>query len=60
MVVPLDTAITRLAADLHREDELPTADAGVCATARQRGAQLLTCDGHFEKLPGVAFFPQPA
>jgi len=35
-----------------------TADAIVYATARHESAELLTCDAHFEKLPGVAFFPK--
>lgn len=58
VVVPLDTAIALLAADLHREHQLATADAIVYATARHAGAELLTCDAHFENLPDVAFFPK--
>lgn len=53
VVVPLDTSIALLAADLHREHKLATADAIVYATARHQGAELLTCDAHFEDLPGV-------
>ncbi|MFV3128323.1 type II toxin-antitoxin system VapC family toxin [Niveispirillum sp. KHB5.9] len=60
VVVPLDTTIALLAADLHREYRLATADAVVYATARQRGAELLTCDAHFKDLPGVALFAKPA
>ena len=56
IVVPLDTPIALLAADLHRQHKLATADAIVYATARARGADLLTCDAHFEKLPGVVHF----
>jgi len=56
IVIPLDTTIALLAADLHREHKLATADAIVCATTRQMGAVLLTCDAHFEGLPGVALF----
>ncbi|HSV60240.1 MAG TPA: type II toxin-antitoxin system VapC family toxin [Variovorax sp.] len=52
-VIPLDTAIALLAADLHREHKLATADAIVYATARQLGAHLLTCDAHFQGLPEV-------
>lgn len=52
-VVPLDTTIALMAADLHREHKLATADAIVYATARHEGAELLTCDAHFEGLPGV-------
>ncbi|WP_300653720.1 type II toxin-antitoxin system VapC family toxin [Hydrogenophaga sp.] len=52
-VAPLDTATALLAADLHRQHKLATADAIVYATAVQQGAELLTCDAHFEGLPGV-------
>jgi predicted nucleic acid-binding protein len=60
VVVPLDTPIALLAADLHREHKLATADAIVYATARHVGAELLTCDAHFEGLPEVAVFPERA
>ena len=53
VVAPLDTRIALLAVDLHRQYKLATADAVVYATAREFGADLLTCDTHFEKLPGV-------
>ena len=56
VVVPLDTEIALLAADLHREHKLATADAIVYATARRHDAGLLTCDTHFEGLRGVALF----
>lgn len=56
VVVPLDTTIALRAAELHREHKLATADAIVYATARHVGAELLTCDAHFEHLPGVVFF----
>lgn len=55
VIVPLNTAIVLLAADLHREYKLATADAIVYATARQHGAELLTCDAHFEGLPNTVF-----
>ena len=58
LVVPLDTTIALAAAELHRAHGLATADAIVLATARDRGADLLTCDAHFGKLPGVAYFPK--
>lgn len=56
VVVPMDTTIALLAAELHREYKLATADAIVYATARHRGADLLTCDKRFEGLPDVALF----
>ena len=60
VVVPLDTAVALLAADLHREHKLATADAIVYATARHVGGELLTCDAHFEGLPEVVLFPKAA
>nr|WP_255440670.1 PIN domain-containing protein [Paracoccus sp. MC1854] len=41
------------AAEASRERKLATADAVMFATARLRGAMLLTCDRHFDGLPGV-------
>lgn len=56
VVAPMDTRIALRAADLHRQYKLATADAIVYATAREHSADLLTCDAHFEHLPGVAYF----
>ncbi|MBT2322633.1 type II toxin-antitoxin system VapC family toxin [Variovorax paradoxus] len=56
VVVPLDTSIALLAAELHREHKLATADAVVYATARHQGADLLTCDAHFEGLRHTMYF----
>ena len=58
IVVPLDTPLALLAAELHRQHKLATADAIVYATAQAHGAELLTCDAHFAKLPAVAYFKQ--
>lgn len=52
-VVPLDTEIALAAAEACRERKLATADAIIFATAHAQGATLLTCDAHFEGLPGV-------
>ncbi|TXG88346.1 MAG: type II toxin-antitoxin system VapC family toxin [Rhodocyclaceae bacterium] len=60
VVVPLDTRIALLAADLHRQHRLATADAIVYATALEHGADLLTCDAHFTALPGVIYVPKLA
>jgi predicted nucleic acid-binding protein len=60
VIVPLDTAIALLASDLHREFKLATTDAIVYAMARHHGAELLTCDAHFEKLRDVAYFKKEA
>jgi len=55
VVVPLDTRIALRAAELHRQHKLATADAVVYATALEQGADLLTCDGHFQGLAGVVY-----
>ena len=60
VVVPLDTPIALLAAELHQRYKLATADAIVYATAQTQGADLLTCDAHFEGLPGIAYFRKRA
>jgi predicted nucleic acid-binding protein len=52
-IVPLDTEIALDAAEACRAHKLATSDAIVFATARARGATLLTCDAHFKELPGV-------
>jgi predicted nucleic acid-binding protein len=59
VVMSLDTRLALLAAELHRNHKLATADAIVYATARDRGVPLLTCDAHFEGLPGVILFAKP-
>ncbi len=56
VVIALDTSIALQAAALHRQHKLATADAIVYATAQAHGADLLTCDAHFAKLPAVAYF----
>ena len=52
-VVPLDTEIALAAADACRVHKLASADAIIFATARARDATLLTCNKHFDGLPGV-------
>ena len=52
-VIPLDTEIALAAAEACRAHRLATADAIIFVTARLRGATLLTCDAHFDGLPGV-------
>lgn len=59
-VVPLDTSLALLAAEMHRDYKLATADAIIYATARQFGAELLTCDAHFKALPAVIWVPKKA
>ena len=60
VVIPLDTRIALMAADLHRQYKLATADAIVYATALVHGAELLTCDAHFERLPSVLYVSKTA
>jgi predicted nucleic acid-binding protein len=57
LVTPLDTSIALLAAEMHSQHKLATADAVVYATAQSKGAMLLTCDAHFAKLAGVSYWP---
>lgn len=57
-VVPLDTSLALLAADIAREHKLTMADAIIYATARQFQATLVTSDAHFESLPQVLFYPK--
>jgi predicted nucleic acid-binding protein len=56
IVAPLDTQIALSAADLHRQYKLATADAIVYATALEYDTDVLTCDAHFNHLPGVIYF----
>jgi predicted nucleic acid-binding protein len=60
MVADLDTAAALSAAELCAKHNLATADAIVYATALAHGADVLTCDRHFENLPGVLFVPKPS
>lgn len=56
IVVDLTTPIALLAASLGTRHKLAMADAIVYATAVSQGADLLTCDRHFEGLDGVRLF----
>ncbi|MBF0169235.1 MAG: type II toxin-antitoxin system VapC family toxin [Alphaproteobacteria bacterium] len=58
LVADLDTATALSAAELCVRYRLSTADAIVYATALAHGADLLTCDRHFEKLPNVRLIPK--
>jgi predicted nucleic acid-binding protein len=55
VVTPLDTPIAVQAAEIARERALSMADAIIYATAIDNGADLLTCDAHFAKLPRVVY-----
>ena len=52
-VVPLDTEVALLAAEVCRTHKLATADAVIYATAKLHAARLVTCDAHFKGLPNV-------
>ena len=54
-VVPLSETLALEAADVSLEHALAMADAIVYATARSRGAELVTTDSDLEGLPGVVF-----
>jgi predicted nucleic acid-binding protein len=56
IVAPLDTEIALSAAEICGQLKLATADAIVYATALKYEADLLTCDAHFDGLPGVVYF----
>ncbi|KQT65928.1 MULTISPECIES: type II toxin-antitoxin system VapC family toxin [unclassified Aureimonas] len=58
VVVPLDTTIALLAAELSASAKLATADAVIYATARHHRASLLTSDAHFIGLPDVVHVPK--
>jgi len=55
VLAPLDTKIALSAAEICGKHKLATADAIIYATGLEHGADLLTCDAHFEKLPGVTY-----
>ena len=55
-VAPLDSDTAFAAAELCRRHRLAAADAIVYATALAHGADLLTCDAHFQELDGARYF----
>jgi predicted nucleic acid-binding protein len=59
VIADLDTAVALSAAELCIRQKLARADAVIYATARAYSADLLTCDRHFEGLPGARFMPKP-
>jgi predicted nucleic acid-binding protein len=60
VIADLDTAIALSAAELCARHRLATADAVIYATALAHGADVLTCDRHFEALPGIKLIPKSA
>jgi predicted nucleic acid-binding protein len=58
VVVPLTTDVAVAASHYGRAHNLAVADAIIYATAQAHGADIVTCDAHFEGLPGVAYVPK--
>jgi predicted nucleic acid-binding protein len=55
VVTSLSTRLAVQAAEIAKDHALPMADAIIYATAVDMGADLLTCDAHFAKLPRVVY-----
>jgi predicted nucleic acid-binding protein len=55
-VQDMDSNVAILAAELAAEYKLHTTDAIIYASALVNDASVLTCDAHFNKLPGVEYF----
>lgn len=55
VLAPLDTKIALSAAEICARHRLATADAIIYATALEHGADVLTCDAHFQGLAGVVY-----
>ena len=58
IVAPLDSEIALEAADSGAMHRPATADAIIYATACRHHVPLVTCDAHFQGLPGVVFIPK--
>lgn len=59
-VIDLDTRIALSAAEFGALYRLAMADAIIYATAHAHGADVLTCDRHFEHLPNIRYLPKSA
>jgi toxin FitB len=57
-VIPLTETLALEAADVSLEYGLPIADSIVYATALANGADLVTSDADFARLPGVTLIPR--
>ncbi len=58
VVTSLSTRLAVQAAEIAKDHALAMADAIIYATAVAMGADLLTCDAHFAKLPRVVYVAQ--
>ncbi|MBS7617267.1 type II toxin-antitoxin system VapC family toxin [Candidatus Bathyarchaeota archaeon] len=54
-IIPLDTEIALLAAEMKQKYKLHTVDAIIYATSQHRQLPLVTGDVHFKGLPNVEF-----
>jgi predicted nucleic acid-binding protein len=59
-VASLSTELALQAAEIAKDHGLAMADAIIYATAVAAGADLLTCDAHFAKLPDVVYVAKGA
>jgi predicted nucleic acid-binding protein len=55
VVASLSTQLAVQAAEIAKDHALAMADAIIYATAVAMGADLLTCDAHFAKLPRIVY-----
>jgi uncharacterized protein len=55
VVTSLSTRLAVQAAEIAKDHRLPMADAIIYATAVAMGADILTCDKHFLKMPRVVY-----
>jgi predicted nucleic acid-binding protein len=55
VVTSLSTRLAVQAAEIAKDHRLAMADAIIYATTVAMGADLLTCDAHFAKLPRVVY-----
>ncbi len=55
VVIPLDTKLALVAADVIAELKLSMADAIIYATTLEYCDELVTCDAHFAGLPKVTY-----
>ncbi len=57
-IEPLTSKVALEASELSRAHQLATADATIYAHAQIAALNLVTCDRHFEGLPGVEYYPK--
>ena len=55
-VKTLDTGMALYAAEISQQFKLAMADAMIYAYSKKLKVELVTCDGHFAKLPNVIYF----